>query len=288
MDIRWKASLSASCLHAAACFHEGLPIADASISAALEPAVEQLLIGLDGFGSDASILLPQLVALSSEIENNRQLVELAVIRVWGKDAVNESAVSQLTGCIAGLEAAVLRERPGLVDELAVRSRPLREQWEARGPGLLRQIQMLSDEAFLVSAAEVVLVAPIVGGHGRAHLSHNRILFEAVLANPHPQLPETLRLGWLLSQLNIDVPRYSDSISAERVSLVASLATLPLVLSAAETVELARLDAETLQAALQCWHLPEEFSERLQTWWDTYQQSTTRWPVALAALDAMLG
>jgi hypothetical protein len=156
--------------------------------------------------------------------------------------------------------------------------------------------LMTEDPLLVESATVTLVAPIVGGHGRAHLLGNRVTFEAVLVNPHPHLPETLRLGWLLSQLNQDLPMFSERIPRERMPLVVGLATLPLVLAAAETVELARLDAETLRSALECWHLPpqlpadsedEDVIERLQAWWGTYQGSATRWPVALAALDAML-
>ncbi len=150
---------------------------------------------------------------------------------------------------------------------------------------------MTEDPLLVESATVTLVAPIVGGHGRAHLLGGRVTFEAVLVNPHSHLPETLRLGWLLSQLNQDLPMFSERIPRERMPLVVGLATLPLVLAAAETVELARLDAETLRSALECWHrppqLPADVIERLQAWWGTYHGSATSWAVALAALDAML-
>ena len=296
MQLQWKASLSASCLHAAACFQEGLPVADAELVPALGEPIEQLLGELRSCGLMAEDVLPQLVALAGEVDNNRQLVELAFTRLWGKGSFNETSEARLVGRIAGLEAALLRERPGLVDELEVRSRPLRQQWESRGPGLLRQMVLMTEDPLLVESATVVLVAPIVAGHGRAHLLGNRVTFEGLLVNPHPHLPETLRLGWLLSQLNQDLPMFSERIPRERMPLVVGLATLPLVLAAAETVELARLDAETLRSALECWHLPpqlpadsgdEDIVERLQAWWGTYHGSATRWPVALAALDAML-
>lgn len=291
MQLEWKASLSATCLHAAACFQEGLPVADAELAAALSGAIEQFLGELRVCGLPAEEALPQLVALASDVDNNRQLVERAITRLWGKGGVNETIVARMAGGIADLETTLLRERPNLVNELELRSRPLREQWEARGPGLLRQMALLSEDGLSAPSAQVVLVAPIVGGHGRAHLLRNRVTFEAVLANPHPELPETLRLGWLLGQLNQDLPIYSERIARARVPLVASLALLPLVLAAAQTVDLARLDAATLQNAVACWHLPpglpDDVHERLQAWWNTYEGSSTRWAVALAALDAML-
>ncbi len=291
MRLEWSASLSASCLHAAACFQEGLPVADDELVPALSGPIEQLLGEFSACGLPASEVLPQMVGLASEFDSNRQLVELAFTRLWGKGSFNDVSGARLAGGIAGLEAALLRARPGLTAELDVRSRPLREQWEGRGPGLLRQMTLLTEDPLLVESASVVLVAPIVGGHGRAHLLGNRVTLEAMLVNPHPHLPETLRLGWLLSQLNLDLPMFSERIPRERRPLVISLATLPLVLAAAETVELARLDAETLQSALECWHLPSQLpadvDQRLLAWWNTYHGSATSWAAALAALDAML-
>jgi hypothetical protein len=291
MRLQWSASLSASCLHAAACVQEGLPVVDDELVPALSEPIEQLLCELRVCGLPTEEALPQLVALAGEVESNQQLVELAFTKLWGKGAFDESIVNRLAGCIGSLETALLRERPGLTDELDVRSRPLREQWESRGPGLLRQMALLTEDSLLVESASVVLVAPIVGGHGRTHLLSNRVTLEAMLVNPHPHLPETLRLGWLLSQLNLDLPRFSDNVPTARRSLVINLATIPLVLAAAETVELARLDAETLRSALECWHLgpglPTDVDDRLLSWWNTYHDSATRWATALAALDAML-
>ncbi len=287
MQLRWKASFSATCLHAAACMHEGLPIADTAIATTLEPAIKALLRELNACSLPVDETLPLLVSLAAEYENNRQLVEIVATRTVEANSLGTAAITRLAGCVADLEAALLRESPMLVDELAVRGRPLREQWEARGPGLMRQVAMLTEESLLVPSGEIVLVSPIVGGHGRAHLRNNRVTFEAVLANPHAVLPETLRLGWLLAQLNFDLPCYSDSIAGPRLPLIAKLASVPLILAAAETVELAELSTATLSESLACWYLPTDLAAPLQQWWGTYTTGKTRWTVALAALDAML-
>lgn len=291
MDLTWKTSLSATALHAAACFHEGLPVADVELAPVLGEPIELLVAELHDWGLPAAELLGQLAALASEVENNRQLVEQASTRLWGKGAVSESMVALMAGRIADLEAALLRTRPQLAEEMELRSRPLCEQWEAHGPGLLNQMTLLSEDGLLVPSAEVVLVAPIVGGHGRAHLTNNRVTFEAVLVNPQPRLPETVRLAWLLAQLNQDLPIYSEQIPRLRLPLVASLASVPLALAAAEQLELVKLDAATVAGALGAWHLPSDLPAdlpaRLLDWWSAYDGSTTRWAVALAALDVML-
>jgi len=292
MKLRWKASFSASCLHAAACLHEGLPVSDRAVAAVLQPAIDELLQELNACGLAPELMLPRLVELAAEFENNRQLVEMTVNRTLGAGSVSESAISRLAGSIAGLEAAWLRHQPELVEQLAVRGRPLREQWEARGPGLLRMMEKLSVENLIASSAEVVLVSPLVGGHGRAHLLSNRVTLEAVLTHPHPELPETVRLGWLLAQLNLDLPMHSESVPGFRLPRLASLATLPLVLAAAELVELAKFDEATLSRAIDFWHLgsptTDNLPQHLLDWWQAYSTSETRWQVALAALDQMLG
>ena len=137
----------------------------------------------------------------------------------------------------------------------------------------------------------MLVCPLIGGHGRAHLPSNRVTFEAVLTHADAELPETLRLGWLLSQLNLDVPVLSESVAQPRLPWLAGWATLPLVLAAAESVELAKLDEATLARAIDCWYLippqADEPARKLFDWWQAYATSNTRWPVALAALDQLL-
>ncbi len=289
MQLRWKASFSATCLYAANCLAEDMPIADAQLVAALKPTVDGLLHEIQAARLSVPSTLPLLVSLAAEQENNRQLVELAVNKLRGAgSSIGPESVTRLTGCVADLEAAMLRTRPQLVEELAVRGRPLREQWEARGPGLLKAMaRLVGDDAFLAPAAEIVLVAPLVGGHGQAHLPNNRVTFEAVLANPHAELPEVLRLGWLLGQLNFDLPRFCDSIPGSRLEHVASLAALPLVLAAAEGVELVSSASDMLVQTLECWHQPVETGECLQGWWQTYYEGNVRWTVALAGLNAML-
>ncbi len=289
MQLRWKASFSASCLHLAASMQEGLPIADSAVAQQLQAPVEALVDELDASGLPAETTLPQLVSLAADYENNRQLIEMAGTRTRGAGALSASSVSLLAGCLSDLEAAWLRVAPNLVDELAVRGRPLREQWEARGPGLLRAVARLAGDEFVAPSAEVVLVSPVVGGHGRAHLRNNRVTMEAVLTNPIPSLPEVVRLGWLLAQLQLDLPILGESVSQHRLPQLASLATVPLILKAADMVDLAKLDETTVEQALQAWHVPlpsDESGRKLLDWWQTLHASDTRWPVALAALDQM--
>lgn len=300
MDLTWKASESASGLYAAASIYSGLPVADTRLAAAFAPALDFALAEFESCGAPTDLLLPMMTGLAARgVEDNRQLVEQSFARLVGKGSLSPAIASRLATNVGGLKAAFLSaydqtlahdSRP-LVDELLLRGRPLLEQWDARGPGLLLQIARSTEETIAVDAAEVTLVYPIVGGNGIAHSAVNTVSFEAVLTNPSPTLPEVLRLAWLLSQLNLDLPMYADNVAAEHRDWVAQWATVPPVLAAAEHVELLQFSEASIGEAIQAWRLPSsnqagDHAATLFDWWNTYEQGGTSWSVALAALEAM--
>ncbi len=308
MELTWKASEPASAIYAATCLSTGLPVADARLAEAFAPAVDVVLAEFEACTAPADRLLPLLTGLSSRgIDDNRQLFEQALTKLFGRlsdRSPMSASLGRLAGAVAGLKAAfqtaygktAASESRLLVDELAIRSRPLLEQWESRGPGLLVQLARSTEENVLVANAEIALVYPFVGGHGMSHRQLNCVTFEAVLTNPIDSLPEVMRLAWLLAQLNLDLPMYADHVSADRRDAVGQWALVPAVLAAAECVELARLSAETVGKTLAAWRLAESAStaeavanqsETLLTWWKTYQEGQTPWAVALGALEQML-
>ncbi len=291
MDIRFKTSVSTSYLHAVLCREEGFPAADTDLAACLDETTNLLISTLQFCGLACRPTLELLVALASESENNRQLAQLAITRLLGSAEATEAIISPLAAALSGLQAKMLTAQPGLAAELPLRTRPLLDQWEARGPGLLHEVARLTEEGFLAESAEVVFVAPFVGGHGRVNMRTNRVILEAVLANPHSDLPEPLRLGWLLAQLNADLPKYAEVIPGQRQELVAQLATLPVVLAASETVEWSTCDVATIARALECWHLatdfPAELAQLLFSWWQTYTRGSSTWAIAGSALEALL-
>ena len=100
-------------------------------------------------------------------------------------------------------------------------------------------------------------------------------------------------AWLLAQLDLDRPVYSDKINAHRLRAVAGLAMLPAILEAGQELELCRYSPESLAHAMRLWHcetLQLDVAKTLavvSTWWETYQASRPAWPVALTGLDQML-
>jgi hypothetical protein len=304
MELTWKASEPASALYAANCLAERQPIADVRLGEAYAPVVAVALGELETCGVPPEPMLAVLAGLAAAgVDDSRQLVEQALRKLAGIGDTANPFIGRLAGAVSGLKsgfqnahrATAANESSELVDELLLRGRPIFEQWDARGPGMLDQIARSTEERVLVPRADVVLVYPLVGGHGVAHRTVNVVTFEAVLANPVETLPEIVRMAWLLAQLNLDLPIYADHIPAAGRDSVGKLGVVPPVLAAAEYVELASFSVETLRQALTAWRVvgvevsdPElsALADTLFNWWHTYQEGSTPWAVALAALEQM--
>lgn len=289
-ELRWKTSPAATALYFAYCRAFGVRAADGDLDAAIAPQADALIAEIDATACPRVEFLAELTSLTAEIDNNREIVTRAVSRLHAAPLAT-TAFTRTAGAIGDVEAALASARPELAEELAMRVRPLREQWEARGPGLLRQIGRLTDDAVVPNVAEIVIVSPYAGGHGLAHPRQNRITLEGVLVHPHPQLPEPLRLAWLLAQLNSDLPRFADALPPGRSAFAFAVAMAPATLAASQEVELATCDELTLGSAFEAWGLsgmlPADAPQRVITWWNAWLDRAATWPVAVAALERLL-
>lgn len=290
-ELRWLASASASCFHATAAVVAGRTLTDPAAAQALQPPAAALAETLAGLPRSPATVLEHVTALSAGIENNRQLADVATLKLFGA-ARSAWLVDRLTALFADLERAFLVAVPDVVEQLSLRWAPLHEQWEARGQGLLAGVRRLTEPEVLVESAEVVLVHPVLGGGGAAHLPYNSVRIEAVLTNALADLPEVARLAWLLAQLQCDLPLFQGEIHRDRLPQVAALALLPVALTAGGDVELTTCDQATLAHAIAAWtpHADrcDELSATVWSWWETYVAGRPRWGVALAALDKMVG
>lgn len=293
IELRWLASMSASAFHAVEALFQGQTLVDENLHEALTGPTERLVDEIEQAGLAPPDMVPLLAALSVGIENNRELVEVAIAKLRGRSESLGEVTGRLAGRIADLESALRSTLPNVADQLALRGEPLRQQWEARGPGLLMHFGRLTDPSLVAKRADVALVYPVLGGDGTAHLPLNTVRIEALLANPHPELPEMVRLAWLLSQLQLDAPIHSEQIPRARLPYVARLATLPGVLESAQYVELLGNGPALLPSALATWRVvpPDEtdtVADVVSAWWQTYQESSNvPLRIALSSLDRML-
>ena len=233
-------------------------------------------------------------ALCPDTPHNREFAERLSVRLMPAAARTPQRLSELTQAIGALEQAFAHAFPRHDQDMRLRVEPLRQQWEAYGPGLLFQIGRMTESQAIAERAEVVLVEPVTGGWGMAHLTTNRCHVEAVLTNVHPELTETVRLAWLLSQLEFERPVYSDLINAFRLRQIAGLAMLPATLLAAQELGIASYSNHSVQTAIELFRVdqwgelpPPVLAEIVSTWWETVDASRPEWRIALTGLDRML-
>ncbi len=288
-ELRWQVNFSASCLHAAAAFAHGQLIVEPRMAEAIAEPAQMLRQTVVAAGLPRTLFWRNLVGLTVATDGTLHLAERAVTKTVGA-ARAEQVAGELAAAIAGVEAAVRQALPNMMEDLSLRLRPMREQWEAHGPGLLKSVARWTDPRVIAEQAQVILVHPSLGGGGSAHVAYNNVLIEGVLTNPIAALPETLRLAWLLAQLNLDLPVFSESIHGKRLPHVAELAMIPVTLKAAEELDLLRLNPETIDLALNSWHVvtPPDTDpvDILWRWWGTFCETRPRWDIAFTALDRM--
>ena len=291
-ELRWIGHFTTSCLHAAEAAAYDRTIVDTRLAEAVAEPAAALQAEI------AEALLPSarfwrfLIALSVTFASSRDLAKMVLVRTIGAGERVALLRERIAGRVEDVKLAVQKAFPKMAEELELRTGPLRLQWEARGPGMLRTIGDLTEERLIVPGADVIVVYPALGGGGDAQLPNNTVRIEAVLANQVPELPEAVRLAWMLAQLHLDVPLFSEKIHADRLPHVAKFAMLLPALQAAEEVELVQLTPELVQRAITAWNfevpLDIDAADLVIRWWATYRDTRPPFNIALEALDQMLG
>jgi hypothetical protein len=292
--LRPRAMPRASCYYAVARLAAGRIPVQTEISTAIGEPTAALVGYLGGNGLPTEAVCERLVSAAATSDSARETARTTLVRAVGAGRA-EASVERLAGLLSALEAAYHRAFPTIGDELALRSRPLWELWEAHGPGLLAAAGRATDKRLLVDEATVLLVQPFgAGGGGAAFAASNTVALEAVLANPHPRLPETVRLAWLVSRLQADLPEFAESLPAGAAEPTIAWGMLPAVLDAAADLEVVRPADDLLAHAAEAWELPgsggegcAKAAEAVAGWWAAYRARPVPFPVALAALARLL-
>ncbi len=296
MHLTWTPNASTSSLHAAQAI---CMFGDKLIDARVGECIGKYASGLGEWIStvcpfDSLRMWSLLVGYSAIIESNTDLAKV-VLQKTGIRLQDRTARSQFAGYVSDIEAAYNQLFPKFLEQIPLRARPLQEHWLGFGPGLLAHLGRLTQKDLLVSDARVVLMQPILGGAGMAHIDQNLVRIEAVLTNPLIELPEVVRLTWLLSQLHLDLPMHSETIGANLLARLAPLAMLPPILAAAEVMELSKCDESMAELAIEQWHVPVprdkdvhyEIVPVMMDWWETYLQTRPGWHTAMQAFAKML-
>jgi len=289
--LSWQESEFTSCLHAAQIAVGQQDFRHPNLTEAFINAATLLVQKAELAGVSAKIFWRHALPLSAQRISKNDVVQGILRKAVHLDQENSRSASQLVAALQTLDVTYRRAIPDAHRQLELRRRPLEEAWEARGPGLMYMLARQLPEEFIPTRADVVLVLPVSGGRGTAHLDYNSLRMEAVLYNPHEELPEIVRLAWLIAQLKIDLPIYSETIPRDQLSLIARLAVLPGILAAAAEVDLIDPSRCNTAQALKLWQVTRTGHETLGTlvdqWWSVQSTRQKPWHVALAALDQML-
>lgn len=292
LQLNWKANSRLSSLHSAFC------VSTFPDSVQLPASIDRAPFGgLARFAGRLDLSLDRFweltFQLSLDSNSSQDLAERLAVRALPQPARTPQLLGELRAEISAVMVAFESGFPRFQEEMQFRQAPLREQWEAMGPGLWYQLCSLLEAGLFVETADVCLVMPLVGGFGWAQLQTNRCHIEAVLTNSDPQITEVMRLAWLLGQLDFDRPTYSDLINSKRLRKVAGLAMLPPIFMAAELLGLCSFSSASLQQAIELWRIETSanksaaLAEVLMIWWDTLRSGKTDWSVGLTGLDRML-
>jgi hypothetical protein len=186
-----------------------------------------------------------------------------------------------------------RRFPKLSEQLKLRGRPLRDQWETFGPGLLTNItlQIWNDSPpadWWPSRVEVILVQPMRGGDGGYDADAARIWIEAVLTDIDPSVPEVLRLAYLITQLAIDSHTRERSSDGTSTSLPWTIGLVPITLTAGKELDLVRSGELPIDTAMRLWNTGSaEIAATTQKWWGDQRSNATPLPLALKELSKRL-
>jgi hypothetical protein len=297
MHLQWTKSYSTSALHAAECICRfGSQVHDEQLLSKLAPAARELgvcLQDLDPHGSTR--LWAPLVILGSKIQSNSALAN-QLISDHTNGFIEQSLAQRLVGSITEVEAAFKLLFPKYLEQFDYRIKPLQEQWVGYGGGFSAHLRRLTQCDDWVREASIVGVQPIMGGAGRAELQYQAIHIEAVLTNPLPELPEVMRLGWLLSQLYTTPFRTLSGLPPDAFDRLVPIAMLAPSLACGEVLELTKCNESIAELAIENWNIPvpskhpidSQLVRCIMDWWETCLHSKPEWPVALKALAHRLG
>jgi len=304
--MRWEIGDRLSPLHASRCWAAGLVGIDGVLATAMTGPLTEMTQRLAADDVDLGIFWRCLVAeaAASQVGGSRedqefcrQALTVAGAGEWTLDSTASAVASRL----AEIRMTFSERFPKLAQQLSLRGRPLREQWEAVGPGLLRLIGKQTHEAFLPKGVTAVLLLPYLGGGGDCDPRSGTLWIEAVLTNPVPEVPEVLRLAWLVGRIGLHRGLHPEARTPEAVLPMAggdrstdllSLASIPIVLQAAAELELVPTpdtapDRIGIAATQWCGQLPPGTIDVLTDWWKQSRELKPAFPISIKALDRML-
>ncbi|NNE00515.1 MAG: hypothetical protein HKN47_24635 [Pirellulaceae bacterium] len=297
VSIRWSSDAALSAVHAAHVVATGGFCTDQKTEQALVESVTDINNRLLSASLDIGTFWLRLLSETAFDPTNTRTCEIALLDSGCSKLQLEQTASVISNRLSDSRLAFQRRFPKLTEQLALRGRPIRDLWDTVGPGLLsniaKQIWVGSPpNDWWPPRVDAVLVQPMRGGDGGFDSAAHKFWIEAVLTDSDPDVPEVLRVAWLVTQLAVEtqtLERSSERTSERSGTLPWSIGSVPLVLSAGKYLDLVKGPELPIQAALQHWRLGDANTAAVVTrWWQAWQKDPTPMPVGLKHLDKLLG
>lgn len=295
-EVKWNADREASFLYAVDLIRRDVELADAELAERLTELGRKLLHELDLSGMTGEQIRQHLVPLGVQVDTIHQVADTLLRKTVGGERCH-AMVAPIAGLVTDAGTATDAVMKRLNAQMATALPPLHDRCNRYLQPLLMEIGRLTDPGLIPGRAAVVVVPALstdegsLTGGGSAYLLYNMASLEVLPEDPRPELPEPLRLAWMIAQLDLDLPIHSENLPRDATPLVAALAMLMPTLTAGESLELCRGDEATVALALRHWQVVsrghEELAAIVLDWWSTYAESRPPMSVALGALLKMV-
>ena len=242
-----------------------------------------------------------LLSLAHRYPNNRDWAIRALSRVMSPGKTDIFA-GKYTGHLTDLENAFQKAVPDFQKRTEAIAQDWLFAWSSYGQPLTRAVGRASEPDLFVPEAHVVLIGPpdqlMEPPLTYADPLTNVVVFPAIepttpkLDGGRDPSPTAMsQLVWSLSQLNLELPRYSESMPWHQAEKLGALAMVPAVLTAQMGGEYAYLEPSHVEQALLAWipSLPSPglVAADLSQWWQVYSRRRPDFGLALQALGHTL-
>ncbi len=294
LSIRWRGDTQLSAIHAAYVVATDAVCSDRKTQQALVAPATEINNRLLSASVDVASFWRRLFAEYAFDSASDRAVEIALISAGGSELQLEQTAAAISNRLGECRLAFHSRFPKLADQLELRLVPLKQRWDEVGSELLSAIadQIWEDRPpadWWPARVTGVAVQPMRGGDGDYDSDAVKFWIEALLSDADPDVPEVLRVAWLLTQLALQIQMREKS--SETVSgMPWTLGSVPIVLSASiDAGIIPGGNDRQIEATLQLWRLGDWSTARtLHTWWQQWQKNKSPMPVAVKALDKMLG